>query len=266
MKTKIFYFSATGNSLNLAKQISYNLKDAEVISVSNFLNCESVEISGKIGFVFPVYAWGIPRILRDFIKKADFKNVSYCFAIAGCGAIGGKSLIELKRLLKRKKVILNAGFILKEPSNNITKNRSNPLSKFLRKNRGNRTHKTFLEREDEIINILNFNRDNKLEKDSFIVNSIGNTLNKITLLIFKTVDKNFWLNDGCKGCGLCKNICQRNNISLSSHGKPKWNGNCEYCTGCINLCPREAIEFGCETHNKKRYKNPNITIDELLQY
>jgi len=32
---------------------------------------------------------------------------------------------------------------------------------------------------------------------------------------------------------------------------------------CLHLCPTEAIQFSKGSEKKGRYKNPNISVDEL---
>lgn len=59
----IFYFTGTGNSLQVAKNIG-NCQGEELISISSLMCKEkefyefSLENTEKVGFVFPVYAWG----------------------------------------------------------------------------------------------------------------------------------------------------------------------------------------------------------------
>lgn len=84
MSTTIFYFSGTGNSLKVAKDVANKLGDTEVISVSSALNEEKISVkSESIGIVFLVYIYGIPLILSKFINKLDETcKDKYFFAIA----------------------------------------------------------------------------------------------------------------------------------------------------------------------------------------
>ena len=67
----IFYFTGTGNSGFIAEELSKILKD-EIISIADLMKkSENLSFTLKdkesIGFVFPVYAWGPPRMVEDFI-------------------------------------------------------------------------------------------------------------------------------------------------------------------------------------------------------
>ena len=68
----IYYYSGCGNSRYVAESLSKELgEDLEFIpdlidkSLEEF-DCEG----GLLGFVFPVYAWDVPTLVRDFIKNA----------------------------------------------------------------------------------------------------------------------------------------------------------------------------------------------------
>jgi len=74
---------------------------------------------------------------------------------------------------------------------------------------------------------------------------------------------NFWTNDQCKGCRTCESVCPVNNIKLVDN-KPIWLDHCQQCLACIHWCPEKAIQFGKRTLNKKRYRNPTITVKDML--
>lgn len=85
MSTQLFYFSGTGNSLELARDIARNLDDTELVSITT-VTAETIDINADVvGFMFPVYAWGVPRIMVDFIKRLKFKGNEYVFAAVTCG-------------------------------------------------------------------------------------------------------------------------------------------------------------------------------------
>lgn len=116
MKTKIFYFSATGNSLNIARQIAAGLDEVKLVSIPKVINDLIDTSAPKIGLVFPVYAWGMPRIVADFLKKIKLDKEQYIFAVAVSAGTPGDTLNKLKRTLNRKGSQLNAGFAIKEAS------------------------------------------------------------------------------------------------------------------------------------------------------
>ena len=76
-------------------------------------------------------------------------------------------------------------------------------------------------------------------------------------------DNNFLVNKDCNSCDICRKICPVNNIKLVN-GIPQWQHQCRDCLACINFCPNNAIQYGKNTINKKRYHHPEITIKEII--
>ena len=69
MKTTIYYFTGTGNSLKAAKDLCEKLNSCELTPIAKFLEMEDPEsTSEKIGFFFPLYYSGLPKIVLDFVK------------------------------------------------------------------------------------------------------------------------------------------------------------------------------------------------------
>lgn len=64
----MFYFTATGNSLYVAKRIGRELYSIpQVVKEGRYKFEDDV-----IGFVFPCHGFGMARLVSDFIKKAKY--------------------------------------------------------------------------------------------------------------------------------------------------------------------------------------------------
>ena len=68
-KNLIFYFSGTGNNLKVAKTISENISNAEIIPMGSSHIYEFEGSYESIGFVYPVYFAGLPAKVADYISK-----------------------------------------------------------------------------------------------------------------------------------------------------------------------------------------------------
>lgn len=72
MRTKVFYFSGTGNTLSLAGEISQMIK-ADLVSISNCVKMGNAHIyAEKAVIVFPSYLAplsGLPLVVEKFIKS-----------------------------------------------------------------------------------------------------------------------------------------------------------------------------------------------------
>ena len=82
MKTQIYYFTGTGNSLAIAKELCNRLNECELISIPHELKQNRiVSDSEKVGFIFPLHYAGLPKIVFDFMNKIDVSNSDYFFSI-----------------------------------------------------------------------------------------------------------------------------------------------------------------------------------------
>jgi len=81
METSIFYFSTTGNSLLMARRIAEGLGETRLIAIPRVKDNLIDVTSDRIGIVFPVYVWGLPRIVTEFIKKLHLSSSTYVFQL-----------------------------------------------------------------------------------------------------------------------------------------------------------------------------------------
>lgn len=258
----IFYFSGTGNSLQAAKDIAaYN--GEKIISIAVELNTGEKEFEYTlteneiIGFVYPAYAWAPPKMVTDFIAKLKFNNYkdNYIFSVVTCASSVGDAMKVLSSSLKKKNLNLCSGFSVIMPTNYIIG--GNVESKEI-------VEKKLSEVEEALKDINHVIK--RREKGVFKVEKgeIPVILTNFINFLFNKGGKNtkkFYVNNSCTGCGICESVCNCKTIKVD--GKPKWGKECAQCLGCINLCPVKAIQYGKGTESKGRYKNPNITINEM---
>ncbi len=69
MKNRIYFFTGTGNSLNAAKKIAESLPDCELVAICKDTTLEVPSGCERIGFVFPNYAGGPPKMVADFVRN-----------------------------------------------------------------------------------------------------------------------------------------------------------------------------------------------------
>jgi flavodoxin/NAD-dependent dihydropyrimidine dehydrogenase PreA subunit len=260
----IFYFSGTGNSLQAAKSIAEH-NGEKLISIAALMNTEenhfeyTLKDSEAVGFVHPVYAWGPPRIVLDFIKKLELNNYknNYIFSVVTCGDNIGNTMKVLQTCLKNKNLILNSGFSIRMPNNYIIM--GNVDSK-------ETENKKLLEAEENLKDI------NKLiearTKDFFQIKKgpVPGLLTSVVNPLFNkgAMDtKKFYANDNCTSCGICEKVCNCQSIKVEV--KPKWGEKCTQCLACIHYCPVKAIQYGKGTEKKERYNNPNIKVNEMIK-
>jgi NAD-dependent dihydropyrimidine dehydrogenase PreA subunit/flavodoxin len=260
MESTIYFFTGTGNSLKVAKDLAEHLGDCELIPIAKIWQRENLASTAqKVGFAFPLYYSGMPKIVYDFIEKIDLTNAEYFFAIVtSAGDVTELPLQQVNMLLKAKSRAksLNAGFLVTMPNNYIIGFDIHPEQR----------QKEFFEKEKEQVkNISEIVKNNKGNLNQEIFTKKLNRAERFNAKFREDVnesDKNFYAEDTCTSCAICENICPVHNITIID-GVPKWQHKCQQCLACINFCPEKAIQFGTGTLKTQRYHNPEITIEDI---
>lgn len=257
MKNVIFYFSGTGNSLAVAKKLADRLGDTEVIAIRSAIKDTNLKLNyERIGFVFPVYYYLPPNIVRDFIKRLSFSNTHYIFAVATYGGMHGGVFKDLYECVKNSGGVLTTAFSLWMPGNYIIEYGAIPA-----------TIRSLQSKwEKRRVRII---AENVLQRKSKSIPSggpIGNLFAENSYKKAKTyasMAANFDENGSCNGCKVCSRICPVENINISN-GKPTWGNKCELCMACIQWCPQKAIEYGDITQKRKRYHHSEVNLSEMI--
>ncbi len=262
MRTSLYYFTGTGNSLYIARKIASGIEDCKLLPVTDFTEQTLVRPeSEKVGLVFPLYYWGMPVIIREFMEKTDFSRVRYIFTVATAMMADGLAIAQVAELLQTKGAFLNAGFYVKMPGNYLLW--FNPPS-------AEKQNRLLKKAENKILHITSLITGNKNHKDRErplyqIVTNARRSYSRWRKN-FKKNDRGFHvLREKCTSCSICIKVCPVNNISMKE-GAPLWNHrNCQKCLACIHTCPSKAIQCGNNTQKKRRYRNPEISLKELLR-
>lgn len=248
----IFYFSGTGNSKWIAEEIAKNTDD-EIVNIMKLKNSQgsdgyTAEPGETIGLVFPVYAWGPPKVVSEFAKEIKFKKENdekndkgYTFAVCTCGAEAGNTIKKLS-----KDFPVDGAWSVTMPTNYI----ASPLDS------EDVVEQKIKAAKEKLPKIISAVKEKK---------KIAN-VNKGSGAIFKSAfgysgfnkfargTGVFSVDDDCDSCGKCATVCQINMIELRD-GKPNWKyAKCLQCMACINVCPKEAILYaGKKTKGTGRY-------------
>lgn len=257
MKITLYYFTGTGNCLQVAKELSANLGDCCTQRI--FADTLPETDADVIGFIFPVYLWGMPLIVERFLEQLPVAmEDKYLFAVATYMCQPGAVMRHVVRTLKRTYNKLSAGFVVEMPGNNIIYYEVEPEAEQSRKTQACR------KRAEEIAAIVN-------QKETYISHNspiqtllFTGFLHGMLSSQFEKSDRNFRANDNCTHCSICEKICPMGNIILVN-GYPNWQHHCQQCTACLNACPSAAIQYGKTTVGKRRYINKTCGISSLLE-
>lgn len=264
MKIDLKYFTGTGNSLkimNTCREIFLQFNHETTISE---INSENTYLIGSdlLGFCFPVYAFGIPRICRKYLESIQtFTNRQNVFVLitAGDADESGFSMKECEQILRKKNCDIVYSGVIQMPINWTT----SPVP-------------PFPPSKKESIEIIKAGVEQAKSMTHDILNGIKkyhgfNYPKRYTLIRFY---KDYWLfkfmglqnlwrtfkvYDTCNGCQLCSKICPTKSIKIEEK-KPVWTSTCEQCMRCVNFCPTESIyqSMGGETKGKNKYHEPDF--------
>lgn len=236
--TMIFYFSGTGNSAWAARQLARLTVD-EAYDITNLKELPDLANAKQIGFVFPVYAWGAPEVMADFVKKLP-KSQAFTFGVCTCGGDAGLTMKQFSKLYP-----LSSSYSLVMPNNYIIGSDTDDKDEILQKITAART-----ELERISVEIQRQERVYRVHEGGLA--GIKSHLANFGFNKFARSAKPFFAQDSCNGCGLCAANCPAHAITLRD-GKPVWAAQCFQCLRCINECPRQAIQYGKATAGRRRY-------------
>ncbi|MEX1377651.1 MAG: EFR1 family ferrodoxin [Eubacteriales bacterium] len=256
MKKELYYFTGTGNTLHIAKEIAKNMDGADLISISKLKNTQVVESSADItGIIFPVYFMNPPDILEEFFEKLKIKEGSYLFLVCNCGANFGGTLKVAEKTLNKGGNKLSAAYNIYMPDNSIAF--PTPLDE----------HDGMIEKMIEETKQIALNAINGVQNvpiGNMSASFFGNVLMKNACKGILGFDKMKLDAQKCTNCGICQKVCPVNNIE-SGEQKPEWGNECQMCFACIHYCPQKAVTYKRQKPEKDyQYRNKYININEIM--
>ncbi len=235
MKTVIAVHTGTGNSLYIAKHIP----DAEIHFIDEFLTGSYTlpDNTDRLGIVFPVYCWGLPYPVREFIRKClagrDNSALGYVFGIATCGAFPLFTLHDLSASLADAGIALSYGASFKLPDAYL------PLKKTAVTEA--ETKKAAEAIEEKLQSVIK-----DIEEEALHIPHRGPGWRLIRALSSSGMkpgkNSKLSINGHCKGCGTCASICPMGNIALNDM-KAVFGERCISCFACYHRCPENAIDY-----------------------
>ena len=277
----IFYFSGTGNTKWAAAKLAAATHDS-LISIAPYMRADdtkrdmaepfTLQEDERLGFVFPVHGWRVPRLVREFIANLkiqraentgdDTKNgkrppFAYCVCTAGDSI--GLTIENLNEVISSNPSLAALDITAADSSYSLIMPESYVGLPFMDVDPKEREIRKKEEAAQELAVVCEeiFNRKqgvNRLVKGPipwFFTKVVGGFFEKVLI-----TDKRFHVEkDRCVKCGICANVCPVGDIK-GGHGEyPEWlhHKDCLTCFTCYHHCPHHAIEFGKQTRKKGQY-------------
>lgn len=263
----VFYFTGTGNSLYVAKQIacwegnSRGTRCQEPVSIPQVFREAKDGKAGtfagdRIGIVTPVYGHEVPAMVKDFLKQAVFQT-DYFYMILTYGNRHGGAAKLAERLCGEcgiKPAYINTiqmvdnwlpGFDMEEQKKN-DKHVEEQIAAVLGDLKLRRRWISPVTEEDLAAHQQFLDRMSQMPGDAW------QHLLRIT--------------DACVGCGICEKVCPSDSIHVREGRAVHTAGNCQTCLACAHACPRKAIGLTVPEKNPQaRYRNEHISLPELMK-
>lgn len=259
----IFYFSGTGNSLHAAEVIATAQKES-LISIPEVLEkggpslCFDFKASDMLGLVYPVHAWGPPKMVMEFIQRLQISGAEpYIFSLCTCGEEEGHTTRMIKKALGSVGLSLDSGFTLVMPNNYMVGFKLDSEEIVSKK----------LDLADirlnDICEVLKVRQAGQFQIISGRFPNLKSLCVNPLFKRFAMGTRNFYATEACTRCGLCAAICPIHTITVKD--QPVWDKTCTMCLACINRCPVQAIEYGRLTVGKGRYVHSDIKTVPILE-
>lgn len=243
----ILYFTGTGNSKYVAKQIAKVTGD-EIISMNDRIKegrYDTLSSTRPYVFVVPTYAWRIPRIVENFINKTSLEGNKKAYFLMTCGTETGNAVHYLKKLCLDKGLEFMGNATIIMPENYIA---MYPVPDQEESWKIIKNAEPSIQKAAECIKNEKSFQPEKITTAWKIQSKL---INPVFYSVF-VKDKGFYSTPSCISCAKCVKVCPVNNVQLVDK-KPVWNGNCTHCMACICACPKEAIEYKNKSQGKPRY-------------
>lgn len=249
-KNAIYCYSGTGNCLNMAKVIASVLGDTDIIMMRHFPAITDATGYERVGFVVPCYGGGLPGGVEDYVKALKLSPTAYKFGVIQYAGYIGSGLHKIDAIVGLdywNKISMHSSAIWLMPHH--IQLPPMPVDAAVRRMEG---------RAKAVAgDVLSGKRTEKPPVRAIFAKE-NEGLQKINVLL----NKKLTVSDACIGCGTCAKVCPRGNIKLEN-ARPVIGRNCIACMSCVQYCPKEAINVGRITAHRERYRNKNVTVDEL---
>lgn len=249
----VFYFTATGNSLYVAKQL-----ERDPVSIPQIIKEKDLCFQDEtIGIVCPVYGSEPPYMVQEFLRKAQFET-EYFYVVMTYGCRNGAAAQIIKKIAGENGISLSYTHTIKMVDNF--------LPGFDMKEEMGADKKV----EEQIAVVLRDVKNRKQELEETAPEDMAVYENYLAFtkehpdLGWKQIQ--FSTTDRCVGCGLCTKVCPAGCIRLENGRVVHSRNLCQVCMACIHHCPQKAICMNVPEQNPEaRFRNEYVEIDEIIK-
>lgn len=248
----VFYFTATGNSLYVAKQFS-----DKPLSIPQIMRGKQRTFSDDmIGIVCPVYAGQPPKMVVEFFKETELK-AKYLYIILTYGHDESDSPEFTARLAEKYGVFADYIATIKMVDNYLPVFDMNEETA-IEKNVEEQIQTAVRAVSDRQKGVPEATKEQrKLHAHVARMNRLMPAFNNGSQIKVK---------DNCVGCGICQQVCPVGNFYIEKGKAKRRKLSCEFCLACVQNCPQKALGLRMADKNPDaRYRNEHISLQEIIK-
>ncbi len=248
----IVYFSGTGNSRYVAETIAQMINDKAVAIETA---CPSLQLAEgeAFGVVVPTYCWGLPDIVREWLKSicGTLLSDTYCFLVVTYGTTTGQIGVQSDELLSHQiGRPFDAQFSVRMPDVWTPIFDLSDMASVARK-------------------VQSAKAETQRVAQKIALHTLGKHIRctipaTIARLYYRTYEKkrqtyHLHAESTCIGCGLCAKRCPVQAIEMrltqgAEKKYPEWTKpQCTMCLRCLHHCPKFAIQYDRKTIHHGQY-------------
>lgn len=257
----IICFSGNGNTLYAAKHLAELLGDKVVrlegdLILNPLKHVLDVSEGEKIVWAFPVYSWGVPPVVRRFIRDCNILGAegSAHFMLASMGDDAGETAQMWREDIQSRGWQDAGAFGVIMPNTYVCFPGFDIDKDEVARRKLDAMPSRLIEVSEKIK--AGFSADDihkgglpRVKTDWIYPGFVRTAMNPAK----------FRVNDKCISCGKCVAACPMDNIILQENAPigrkaPVWSNHCAMCLACFHVCPTGAISRGRISNGKRRYR------------
>lgn len=251
----VIYFSGTGNSRAVATYVAASL-DLSLTEMTGEALVDPganacINFTGDtVVWVFPVYSWGVPPVVTNYITKCRLEGSvnAVHHLVLTCGDDAGLTASQWRRLISARGWKAGSATSVIMPNTYVLMKGFDTDSAAVA---DEKLAKAPAETQIAIDRIKSGATDDHVTRGRFAW-----IKSRIIYPWFKRYamsPKPFHALDQCISCGKCASSCPMLNISMNSGHRPEWGDRCALCLRCYHICPVHAVAYGMATIGKGQY-------------